>query len=317
MLIIHHMNIRRTDLNLLTVFEVLMQERNVTRAAARLGLSQPAVSSALARLRQTLGDSLLVRSGHGMRPTPRAEQLAGSISQALDSIETALAIGTTFEPAHANRSFTLMLSDIGEITYLPRLIQHVQHEAPGIGLSVKRLVRTRLWEELRSGSVDLALGWVARVHDEVGQRRLFDESFVCILRPNHPRVGRKLSLKQFASEWHLLVGRYDDASENFFRSLDGDLERQLTQRGITRKVAMRVPHFLSVPNVIANTDLLCVVPRRLAEVYAAQSQVRFVPLPVPSESFRVSQFWHKRFEHDQGNRWLRETIRRLFGEDAQ
>ena len=178
-----------------------------------------------------------------VRPREPSSWLARSRRRS-NSIESALAIGTTFEPAHANRSFTLMLSDIGEITYLPRLIQHVQHEAPGIGLSVKRLVRTRLWEELRSGSVDLALGWVARVHDEVGQRRLFDESFVCILRPNHPRVGRKLSLKQFASEWHLLVGRYDDASENFFRSLDGDLERQLTQRGITRKVAMRVPHFL-------------------------------------------------------------------------
>jgi DNA-binding transcriptional LysR family regulator len=181
---------------------------------------------------------------------------------------------------------------------------------------VKRLIRARLSEELRSGSVDLALGWVARVHDEVAQHRLFDEDFVCILRPNHPRVGRKLSLKQFASEWHLLVGRYDDASENLFRSLDGDLERQLAQRGIARKIAMRVPHFLSVPNVIASTDLLCVVPRRLADVYAAQGQVRFVPLPVPSESFRVSQFWHRRFEHDQGNRWLRETIRALFGEDA-
>jgi DNA-binding transcriptional LysR family regulator len=317
MLIIQKMNIRRTDLNLLTVFEVLMQERNVTRAATRLGLSQPAVSSALGRLRHALGDALLVRSGHGMRPTPRAEQLAGSISQALDSIESALTIGATFEPAHASRSFTLMLSDIGEITYLPRLIQHVQQEAPGIGLLVKRLARGRMSEELRSGSVDLALGWVARVHDDVAQHRLFDESFVCILRPNHPRVGRKLSLKQFASEWHLLVGRYDDVPENFFRSLDGDLERQLAQRGTVRKVAMRVPQFLSVPNVIASTDLLCVVPRRLAQVYAAQGQVRVVPLPVPSGSFRVSQFWHRRFEHDQGNRWLRETIGALFGEAAQ
>ena len=135
------MNIRRTDLNLLTVFEAVMRERSVTRAAARLGLSQPAVSAALGRLRQSLGDTLLVRSGSGMRPTPRAEQFVGPVSQALDSIERALQLGATFVPASANRSFTLMLSDIGEITYLPRLIQRVQNEAPGVGLSVRRLSR--------------------------------------------------------------------------------------------------------------------------------------------------------------------------------
>jgi DNA-binding transcriptional LysR family regulator len=306
------MNIRRTDLNLLTIFEVLMQERNVTRAAKRLGLSQPAVSSALARLRASLGDTLLVRSGHGMQPTPRAEQLVGSVSQALDSIESALQLGSSFVPAQASRSFTLMLSDIGEIIYLPRLVQRVQAEAPGIRLSVRRLARPRLADELGTGSVDLALGWVHRPPDVLCQHRLFDETFVCIMRPKHPRVGKKLSLPQFASEWHLVVGRYQQGAENFFRSLDGNLERELAQRGIERKVAMRVPHFLAVPNIIASTDLLCVVPRQLAEVYAAYGQVRLVPLPVKSESFRVSQFWHTRFDLDQGSRWLRRLIGDLF-----
>jgi len=306
------MNIRRTDLNLLAVFEVLMQERNVTRAAARLGLSQPAVSAALGRLRQSLGDALLVRSGLGMRPTPRAEQLVGSISQAFDSIESALALGATFLPAQASRAFTLMLSDIGEIIYLPRLIERVQKEAPGIQLSVRRLARARMADELAVGNVDLALGWVDRLPDDVCQYRLFDETFVCILRAKHPRIGKQLSLPQFAAEWHLVVGRYEAGSETFFRSADGNLVRELTRHKIDRKVAMRVPDFLAVPNIIASTDLLCVVPRQLAEVYAAYGQVRIVRLPVRGESFRVGQFWHKRFDSDQGNVWLRSVIRELF-----
>jgi DNA-binding transcriptional LysR family regulator len=306
------MNIRRADLNLLAVFEVLMQERNVTRAAARLGLSQPAVSAALGRLRESLGDALLVRSGHGMRPTPRAEQLGRSLSQALDSVERALALGATFVPAKAARSFTLMLSDIGEITYLPRLIQRVQRDAPGIALSVRRLSRSRMSDELGVGSIDLALGWVDRPPDDIRQHRLFDEAFVCILRSGHPRIGRRLTLPRFASEWHLVVGRYERESENFFRSLDGNLVRELAAKGVNRKVALRVPDFLAVPNIISSTDLLCVVPRRLAEVYAAYGQVRFVQLPVRSGSFRVAQFWHKRFDHDQGNQWLRGLIAELF-----
>jgi len=289
-----------------------MQERNVTRAAERLGLSQPAVSAALGRLRQSLGDSLLVRSGAGMRPTPRAEQLVGSISQALDSIESALHLGATFVPAHSSRSFTLMLSDIGEIIYLPRLIQRVQNEAPGIGLSVRRLSRPLLSDELGVGSIDIALGWVDRPPDDLYQHRLFDEIFVCILRPQHPRIGKTLSLAQFAAEWHLVVGRYQAGSEAVFRSLDGNLVRELARKGIERKVAIRVPDFLAVPNIIAGTDLLCVVPRQLAEVYATHGQVRIMPLPVKAESFRVAQFWHKRFDSDQGNEWLRGVIREIF-----
>jgi DNA-binding transcriptional LysR family regulator len=311
---IRSMNIRRTDLNLLAVFEVLMQERNVTRAAGRLGLSQPAVSAALGRLRKNLGDALLVRSGHGMRPTPRAEQLGLSISQALDSMERALQLGATFVPAKARRSFTLMLSDIGEVTYLPIMVARLQRDAPGVTLSIRRLSRSLMADELGIGSVDLALGWVDRPLDDLRRHRLFDETFVCILRKEHPRIGRRLALARFAAEWHLVVGQHEYRSENVFRSLDGKLVRELAAKSVARKVALQVPDFLAVPNIIANTDLLCVVPRRLAEVYAAYGKVRFVPLPVNCGSFPVLQFWHKRFDHDEGNAWLRNLIIQIFGE---
>ena len=253
-------NIRRTDLNLLTVLEALMRERNVTRAAARLGLSQPAVSAALGRLRRRWATRFW---SHRRRNVADA---AGRAAGGFDLtgpgfIESALTIGATFEPAHASRSFTLMLSDIGEITYLPRLIQHVRQEAPGIGLLVKRLARGRMSEELRSGSVDLALGWVARVHDDVAQRRLFDGGFVCILRPNHPRVGRKLSLRRV--EVMIVAGRplRRRAGEATSARSMAIKSRQLTQRGTVRKVAMRVREFLSVPNVIAKALTCCASSR--------------------------------------------------------
>ena len=160
-------------------------------------------------------------------------------------------------------------------------------------------------------SADAAIG-LDRLPDDLYQHRLFDETFVCILRSKHPRIGKTLSLAQFASEWHLVVGRYESGSDTFFRSADGNLVRELARKGVDRKIAMRVPDFLAVPHIIASTDLLCVVPRQLADVYAAYGQVRLVALPVRGESFRVGQFWHKRFDSDQGNNWLRGVIRELF-----
>src|ERR1019366_5226072 len=304
-------NIRNIDLNLFVVLEALIREQSVTRAADRLGLSQPAVSAALKRLRQQLGDPLLVRTRGGMLPTPRAEQIFSSIAQSLESIQNVLQNGPSFAPERAQRSFSVMMSDIGEIVYLPRLIQRLHRAAPGVRLTVRRLARPRIYEELASGRIDLAVGWVDRPSD-LCRDDLFKEDFVCIVRPGHPRVGRRLTLSQFNSEWHLVVGRHDAGSEMFFRSTDGNLEQELADSVRQRKIAMLVPHFLAVPNIIANTDLLCVVPRQLGQVYVDYGQVRIVALPIKCDSFEVSQFWHKRFDADQGNMWLRGMIHGLF-----
>ena len=304
------MNIRNIDLNLLPVFEALMHEHSVTRTASRLGLSQPAVSSALRRLREEIGDPVLIRTRTGMRPTPRAEQIFASVSQAFDAIQNSVQTGAAFAPAEARRSFNIMMSDIGEIVYLPRLIRQLQRDAPAIRLSVKRLARPRVHDELASGAIDLAIGWMER--DE-GLRRedLFDETFVGIVRPNHPRIGRRLTLSQFNSEWHLVVGRHDFGSDTYLHA--SQAQHDLRQATLQRKTAIQVPHFLAVPNIVANTDLVCIVPRQLGQVYAEFEQVRIVRLPFKSVHFTVSQFWHERFNRDQGNTWLRGVIRTLFG----
>jgi DNA-binding transcriptional LysR family regulator len=307
------MNIRNIDLNLFVVLEALVHERSVTRAAQRLGLSQPAVSSSLRRLRETLGDPLFVRTRGGMRPTPHAEQIYVSVSQSLNAIQSALQASTAFAAEHAQRSFVVMLSDIGEIVYLPRLIQRIQQQAPGIRLFVRRLARPRLYDELASGKIDLAIGWVDRPGD-LCQDFLFKEDFVGIVRPNHPRIGKRLTQTQFDAEWHLVVGRHDAAADASMRMGDGHPERGLIRGADRRKVALSVPHFLAVPSIIANTDLVCVVPRQLARAYADFGQVRVVALPVKSDSFKVGQFWHKRFDGDQGIAWLRTMVRGLFGQ---
>lgn len=305
-------NIRKLDLNLFIVLQALVREHSVTRAANRLGLSQPAVSAALKRLRHQLGDPLLVRTRDGMLPTSRAQEIYTALGHSLDSIQNVLQDGPAFMPERTLRSFNVMLSDIGEIVYLPRLIGRLQRAAPGIRLTVRRLVRPRVSEELASGRIDLAIGWVDRAGD-VQRGDLFMEDFVCIVRLGHPRIGkRRLTLSQFASEWHLVVGRLDAGPNIFLRATNPTMEKAFGKAVRERKVALLVPHFLAVPNIITDTDLLCVVPRQLGQVYEALGQVQIVALPVKCESFAVSQFWHKRFDTDQGNVWLRAQVRDLF-----
>jgi DNA-binding transcriptional LysR family regulator len=300
------MNIRNVDLNLFIVLEALMQERNVTRAARRLRLSQPAVSAALKRLRHALADPLLVRTRGGMRPTLRAEQIYSSVKQSLDTIQGAVQSNGAFAPDSAQRSFNVMMSDIGEMVFLPRLIERLRRDAPSVRLFVRRLARPRVHEELASGAVDLAIGWM----DHAGglqRQSLFWQEFVCIVRRKHPRIRQRLTASQFISEWHLVVGRHDPDTQ-FQPSEYGVLDQRTIRQ---RNVAMTVPHFLAVPNIIASTDLLCVVPRQLAQVYADYGWVRIVALPSKSKPFEVAQFWHKRSDGDQGNAWLRGVISNL------
>ena len=299
------------DLNLLRVFEAVMRERSVTRAARRLSLSQPALSAALGRLRQQIGDPLFVRTRAGMRPTPRAEEMFARVAQSLDLIQSALQSSALFDPAHAERSFTVMMSDIGEVIYLPRLVQGLLREAPSVRLIVRRLARARLAEELASGAVDLAIGWMDGAGD-LRQRRLFKEDVVCVVRSGHPRVGRKLTAAQFAAEQRLGVGRHGlgfDPLEQFDPA-EGEPSSKLPERN----VAMRVPHFTAAQHIIAGSDLLCLAPRRLGLAYAESGAVRVVSPPFKVASFDVSLFWHKRFDADQGGVWLRGVIGDLFGE---
>lgn len=300
------MDLSRIDLNLLITFEAVMKERSVTRAAAAVGLSQPAVSSALGRLRRIVGDPLLVRTSHGMLPTPRAERLMASVDEALRILRASLQAPRPFDPAASRRTFRLLVSDIGEIVYLPRLVEHVRRLGLEIKIHVLPAEAAQNAEALKSGTADLALGLFLNLRRGFEQERLFTDSFVCMVRADHPTIGNTLNLSQFLAAEHVVVMSQGVS--------DGIVEQTLSDMGHTRKVALRVPHFLAVPLIVARTNLLVTVPERLGKIYADMRRTRLLRLPFVMPTIEIRLYWHRRFDNDAGNRWLRSAITELFAE---
>jgi DNA-binding transcriptional LysR family regulator len=292
---------RQIDLNLLVALDALLAEGNVTRAAERLGLSQPAMSHALNRLRALLDDPILVRTPRGMVPTPRAEELAPAIRVALDDIDRALRGSPPFDPSTSTRCFTIAAVDHGELVILPPLLARIAAEAPGIDLLVRPLRLDEIEEELESGAVDLAFG-VLYPGDNFAtfRQRLFHESFVCLVRADHPKVGETLSIEEFVALDHALVGPRGRPG--------GFVDSELTKRGLSRRVALMVPHFLVAPMILAKSDLILTAPGRIARAFAAILPLRIVPTPFELKGFDVSQLWHERQNHDPAHAWLRGLI---------
>lgn len=302
MSIMHQTNIDAMDLNLLRVLDGLLAERNLTRAARRLGLSQPATSHALGRLRAHLGDPLFVRVPNGLDPTPRALQLAAPVRSALASLGEALRGAVGFEPASAQRRFVLGTADYGAFVLVPPLLERVERQAPGIDLW------TRVFDDdphgqLAAGEFDVAIGPLpprrtapASVH----ARLLFEERFVCVVRKDHPRVKRTLDLETYASLSHLLIAPRGTPG--------GIVDDVLARHGKRRRVAIGIPHFLLAPHIIANSDLVVTLGVRVAEVFAKLLPVRILPPPVPIPGFKVHMTWHDRHDHDPAQRWLRDQL---------
>ncbi|MCW5770094.1 MAG: LysR family transcriptional regulator [Rhodospirillaceae bacterium] len=300
MSIIHEMDITELDLNLLLVFQTIHREQNVTRAAARLGLSQPAVSSALARLRRILGDPLFVRSRQGMQPTMRARQLLQPIDQGLGLISQGLQQHTGFDPKRSEASLTLLVSDIGEIVYLPPLVNRIRSLAPGMRLRVRQLSQNRYAEALESGAADLAIGFIASLRSSYRYRRLFSDHFVCIARSDRPGLGNTIRAQQFLEAEHVVMSRAGD--------FDSVVTKALARLGYRLKIAVSVPHFHAIPAIVARTDLVAVVPHALARLAGESSPIKIVPLPFHIPSLQVGLHWHARCHDDPANRWLRKVM---------
>ena len=298
------MNVNDVDLNLLRVFDAILRGRGVTAAAARLGLSQPAVSNALARLRTVFGDTLFVRTTSGMAPTPFANQLDEPIRQALALVESALTHGAAFEPATSDRVFRFYMSDLGEISFLPPLVEHVRRLAPRVHLEASGLALDEIPDALASGALDLAVGFLPGLAPPVRRRRLFRDDYVCLMRADHPRIKKRLTRRLFEEASHALVS----STGSGHRVIEEALERH----GLTLRIALRVPHFTVVPMVLERTDLLLTLPSRVARVYEQGGRFKSLPPPVTIPPADVGVHWHERFDRDPGNRWLRELILELF-----
>jgi DNA-binding transcriptional LysR family regulator len=299
------MNLRNIDLNLLLVFEALMDERNVTRAARRVGLSQPALSNALARLRRTFDDPLLVRTTTGMTPTPVAQALISPVHAALTQLRAALEEKNRFNPAESARMFHILANDYVELALLPALLKELRARSTGVRL---RLHRPRnLFEPpsiaALSESFDLAVGFYpdalaleAAIRSEI----LWEERNVCIASAKHTSIRGKISLRQYAAAEHVAV---------FYKAEgQGLIDTLLEQKGYTRQTALQLPHFISVPFAVAATNLIATVPERLALAFSKQLKLQVLSLPLTTPSFRLSLLWHARFHNDPAHRWMRELI---------
>jgi DNA-binding transcriptional LysR family regulator len=299
------MNVHAIDLNLLRVFDAVLRDRSVTAAARHLGLTQPAVSNALARLRARFDDALFVRTPGGMDATPFARELAEPVRQALALLESALSHGPGFDPATSTRVFRFYMSDLGQIEFLPPLVERVQSVAPGVRLEAVTLEVEDIGDALAAGALDLAVGFLPGLGPPVRRQPLFRDPYVCLMRADHPAARARLTKKAFLEQSHALVS---------YKGGHRVIEEALERAGLARKVALRVPHFTVVPMVLERSNLMFVLPSRVARVYEQRGRVKSMPMPVAIPPADVAAHWHERFERDPGNRWLREVIGELFTE---
>ncbi|MBN8939818.1 MAG: LysR family transcriptional regulator [Rhizobiales bacterium] len=293
------MNLRSVDLNLLVALDALLGELHVTRAADRIGLSQPAMSNALGRLRHIFKDELLVRTSAGMQATPRALELAGPIRQVLRQIERVFESDTGFDPARADRRFALRLSDLLSLLLLPALLAPIGRDAPGIGFDVVHLPPARTVEALEKDEIDIAVSMSLEHSSAIRAEMLFADRMVCVMRKAHPLATRPLTLEAFLEQRQLKVSM----SPTDLRFVDDVLARS----HLKRDVAVNVPHWLVVPHVLTRTNLVSVMPKRLAAAIGAETLV-IRDLPFASEPFDWTLYWHRRHEGNPAIAWLRARI---------
>ncbi|MGI4718071.1 MAG: LysR family transcriptional regulator [Janthinobacterium lividum] len=294
------------DLNLLAVFQEVYRERQISSAAKRLGLSQSAVSNALARLRRAFGDELFVRTAAGMQPTPLATQMAEPIGVAMAQVALALNQRSRFDPATSHRRFTLAMTDVGEIYFMPALIERCRLLAPLVEISSVRAGALNLKEALEGGRVDLAVGPFEDISEALYQRLLFRQPYVTMFRKGHPLGRGKVDLARFVAAEHMLV----DAHESPYDRINGLLARA----GIGPNVRFRVPHFTAVPYMVATSELVVTVPQKLAERAALPFGLAWIAPPLELPPLQTNVFWHRRYNQDPGNQWLRGLLAELFAE---
>jgi DNA-binding transcriptional LysR family regulator len=293
------MNIRSVNLNLLAAFDALYTERSVTAAARRAGVTQPAMSNTLSQLRSLFDDALFVRHRTGLTPTARAQQLAEPIRQGLKLLEGALS-APSFEPATSERRFVVAASDYVELVLLPSLLRRLAKEAPGVRLQLKPWGLHEAPPELARGEYDLMLGFYDKLPPHHHEQLLFEDEYVCVVRRRHPTVKTKLSLAQYCALSHVLVSSRSDSP--------GSVDRALATLGKKRTIGARVSHFMTVPVLVAQTDFVAALDRRVAQVFAAPLGLKLFPPPLKLPKGSVGQVWHDQQHTDPAKRWLRSVI---------
>jgi DNA-binding transcriptional LysR family regulator len=298
----------KLDIDWLNVFLEVYKTQSVSRAAERLGIAQANASVALNKLREHFGDRLFARTSRGMEPTPFAEQIHPDLRASVEKLAQLAGARAAFDPATAERPFRICMTDISEIVVLPSLVNHLRRVAPGICVEAERIT-TETPRRLESGEIDLAVGFMPHLEAGFYQQTLFQQNFVCLASADHPRIRGKPDRKAFLAEGHIVVTTSGTGH--------AIVDKVFAQKGYERRIALKVPSFLGVARLVAQTELLVIVPRRLGQALVLQEKVQMLEPPVHLPAFAVKQHWHERFHADAPNAWLRQTLAAVMGETGK
>jgi DNA-binding transcriptional LysR family regulator len=295
-------NLRTFDLNLLVAFDVLMRELNVTRAAEHMFITQSAMSHILHRLRQQLDDPLLVKTPAGMKPTERALAMIGPIRALLSEMEQLIQPPLEFVANTSHRRFVLAATDYMEFLLIPQLSGLIGQMAPGIDIHVKRTESSFPVTQLENGSLDVVLGFESVLNPpaNLNCHLLFSDQMACVVRQNHPLIRREPSLEEYVSVPHMLISRTG--------SNVGIIDQKLTELGLERRIKLIVPHFLSAPLIVAETDMILSLPYRIAEQFRKFAPLEIFPVPVELPAYDLCMIWHPLRDKDPAHLWLRDKI---------
>lgn len=291
------------DMRLLAVFDEVYKTRSVTRAAENLNIPQTSVSLALARMRRQFNDPLFVRTAEGMVPTPHATDLLGPLRQALELLRVATRQQVVFDAGSSTRRFRICMTDVSHLEFLPRLTHRVAQDAPSIHIEVLRIAPdTR--HLLENGEADLAVGYMPELEAGFYQQRLFEQGFACVVRTDHPRVEKRMTLTLFKREKHVAITAPGTGHDL--------LQQQLKRLGVERRLALSLPTLPGLGNLLAQSDLIATVPERVAQMLVSIAAVKRLAPPFELPAFAIKQHWHERFHLDPANRWLRSIIAEMF-----
>lgn len=288
------------DLNRLRVFKAVWEQRNVSRAAEELGVSQPTVSHALRELRHHYRDRIFVRCPGGVMPTPLGEEIARRIGQALAILDQGLDVRGAFDQTSSRREFTIVMTDIAEAIILPRIVSYCRREAPGVAFRAIQLPSESIVSALRDGSADVAVGFSPSLRASLLHSALFVSEYVTIASAKHPRIRARLTREDFLRERHAIA----QAQGTGHHAVEAALQRM----GLLDNVGTRVPHFLALPTIIAASEMVATIPRPLAELMQPVAHVKIHPTPIRLPRLLIEQFWHERYHDDHASQWLRQLL---------
>lgn len=294
------MSIKDLDLNLLKVFGAMFRARSVTTAAEMLGLSQPAMSYSLKNLRATFGDPLFVRTSKGMEPTPLALRMSESVETALMHVRKVTEYTERFEPETTPHEFRVFVSDVVAVQVLPRVFRRIREIAPRVRLNIQSLPWDQIPDAMESGKLALAVGSLPGLVAGYYQQRLATDRYVCLVRSDHPEIREAITAKQFRSAEHALVTGIGMSHLI--------IEKALQKLGAATNIVMRIPYTLAAPLLVAQSNLVIIVPASVADAYSFWPNLRQLPAPIALPNYEVRQYWHERYHTDPANKWLRSLF---------